>query len=27
VDHILVVTVLVLRDKADLPPSLLAAKS
>jgi len=27
VDHILVVSVLVLRDKADLPPSLLAAKS
>lgn len=27
VDHILVVSVLVLRDKAELPPSLLAAKS
>jgi hypothetical protein len=27
VDHILVVSVLVLRDKADLPPGLLAAKS
>jgi len=27
VDHILVVSVLVLRNKADLPPGLLAAKS